>query len=43
MKIIWSDIANRHLDSVAEYVEENFGSMTVAKTLDKIDKKVKAL
>ena len=23
-----------------EYVEENFGSMTVAKTLDKIDKKV---
>ena len=40
MKIIWPDIANRHLDSVAEYVEENFGSMTVAKTLDKIDKKV---
>lgn len=43
MEIIWSDIANRHLDSVAEYVEENFGSMTVAKTLDKIDKKVNAL
>ena len=43
MEIIWSDIANRHLDFIAEYVEENFGSMTVAKTLDKIDKKVNAL
>lgn len=43
MKIIWSDIANRHLNSVAAYVEENFGSMTVAKTLEKIDKKVNAL
>ena len=43
MEIIWSDIANRHLDSVVEYIEENFGPMTVAKTLDRIDKKVNAL
>lgn len=43
MEIIWSDVAFRHLNSVLDYVGENFGMKTVEKTLKRIDKKVENL
>ncbi len=43
MEIIWSDLANQNLDSILDYVEENFGITTANKTLRKIDEKVSGL
>ena len=35
MEIIWSNIATKHLESILEYVEYEFGENTAAKTLSK--------
>ncbi len=43
MEIIWSDFANQNLDSILDYVEENFGTTVANKILHKIDKKVNGL
>ena len=36
MEVIWSDIATKHLESILDYVEQEFGVNTAAKTLSKI-------
>ena len=43
MEIIWSDLARQNLDSILDYVEDNFGSTVANKTFLKIDKKVSSL
>ena len=43
MEVIWSNIATKHLDSILEYVEQEFGEVTAAKTLSKISDKVEQL
>lgn len=43
MEIIWSDLALKQLDEVLDYVEENFGSKTAFKTLERINSKVNRL
>ena len=36
MEVIWSDIATKHLESILDYVEQEFGVNTAAKTLSLI-------
>ena len=43
MEVIWSNIATKHLESILEYVENEFGENTAAKTLSKISDKVERL
>ena len=43
MEVIWSDIATKHLESILDYVEQEFGVNTAAKTLSKISDKVNRL
>ena len=43
MEVIWSDIATKHLESILDYVEQEFGVNTAAKTLSKISDKVDRL
>lgn len=43
MEIIWSDLARQNLDSILDYVEDNFGINTANKTLLKISEKVEGL
>lgn len=43
MEIIWSDFAQQNLDSILDYVEDNFGVGIANKTLRKIGKKVGSL
>ena len=43
MEVIWSKNATKHLESILEYVEYEFGENTAAKTLSKISDKVKRL
>ena len=43
MEVIWSDLAKQNLDSILDYVEDNFGLSIAKKTFRKIDKKVGSL
>ena len=43
MEVIWSNNATKHLESILEYVENEFGDNTAAKTLSKINDKVERL
>ena len=43
MEVIWSNIATKHLESILEYVEYEFGENTAVKTLSIISDKVKRL
>lgn len=43
MDIIWSDLALEQLDEILDFVEEQFGSRTAIRTLEKINSTVSRL
>ena len=43
MEVIWSNMATKHLESILEYVEQEFGDKTAEKTLSKIIDKVERI
>ena len=43
MEVIWSNMATKHLESILEYVEQEFGDKTAVKTLSKISDKVERI
>ena len=43
MEVIWSNMATKHLESILEYVEQEFGDKTAEKTLSKISDKVERI
>ena len=43
MEVIWSNMATKHLESILEYVEQEFGDKTAEKTLSKISDKVERM
>ena len=43
MEVIWSDIATKHLESILDYVEQEFGVNTAAKTLSNLHKNLRII